>query len=839
MSPGFDSVHSPDATSPSMSMSPTPGSGGAAPPPVKRRAPIACRRCRRLRSKCVHEKAPPCKACKEANVAEECLFPSRGDLDQDRAFRHPRQRADRKSKFDLIKVKREPPQAPTLGLDALSNYRPPKLANEWELLPEMDVIVDGIHTFIRHFYQIGFIPKKMFITCLRENPESASVFLLLSILCIGARFNKYFITTYGDGLKAADEFMQKAQRLAINELYLEPTLERCQAFYLLSIAEQGSGKSNTSYISAGIALRMAALMRLHREEAYSPITAKSHIVQRIRAEAARRTFWMLHSQDNLHSGPYKPVSLAPSDITALLPCDEADFEAGRIPERRAALEGTPPAIADPSLCSLRPRPLLASLMQVHNFWGIIARRVLHNEKDWRPQDDDSEFAKLQRRLRDWERDLPPEHAFGRILLGGYRHYEEDLAYLSLTGCLRLCHIVLRKVYMSEMIRHAQGDPSDPEVRFYQNMSNDLFVNVRVLYEQVDAHFEEGTPIESLGSQMAAFIIYSCGLLASYLVKFPQLDVQHVGNDLQAAQAEGRMIYARSLAILRAYSHTWPLASAWANGLEKWFKDQNPKKISFQSGTMTDGQEPQPYALGAIHPRLSPPGFHGTSVTKKFHTARPATPPQAENRHNSVEMEGGTEAARLAPLQHAPGSYAEPVCLPPLAQAQYVSSSSQSDAPQPSASSYAPPPAPQAALAQAHQHHHSSQTPQPQPQQQAQPQPHAPQHPSHPHSHMHSQPQPQHHNQPQPQPQPHPYPTQPYPQNTGLDMLVQASATSHAPAAAPMDAYAAAYYTDYGNMTLNDGFDSNLQIMVDGGARWTAIDATTAIYSPYGGIGTGP
>lgn len=146
-------------------------------------------------------------------------------------------------------MKKEPTSTPSLALDVFSNYRPPRLANEWDLLPEMDVIVDGIHTFIRHFYQIGFIPKKMFIASLRENAESVSVFLLLSILCIGARFNKYFIKTYGDGLKAADEFMQKAQRLAINEIYLEPTLERCQAFYLLSIAEQGSGKSNTSYVS--------------------------------------------------------------------------------------------------------------------------------------------------------------------------------------------------------------------------------------------------------------------------------------------------------------------------------------------------------------------------------------------------------------------------------------------------------------------------------------------------------------------------------------------------------------------------------------------------------------
>ncbi|KAI1124272.1 hypothetical protein F5Y10DRAFT_32688 [Nemania abortiva] len=824
MSPSFENTPSPDVVSSTVSMSPsmssTPASNAVPgpPPPVKRRAPIACRRCRRLRSKCMHDKAPPCKACKEAGVPEECTFPSRGDLDQDRAFRHPRQRADRKNKLDLVKVKREPTSTPSLGLDAFSNYRPPRLANEWDLLPEMDVIVDGIHTFIRHFYQIGFIPKKMFIAGLRENAESVSVFLLLSILCISARFNKYFIKTYGDGLKAADEFMQKAQRLAINEIYLEPTLERCQAFYLLSIAEQGSGKSNTSYISAGIAFRMAALMRLHREEAYSPITNKSHVVQRIRAEAARRTFWMLHSQDNLHSGPYKPVSLGPSDITALLPCDEADFEAGKIPERRAALEGTPPAIADPSLCSLRPRPLLASLMQVHNFWGIIARRILHNEKDWRPQDEDSEFAKLNRRLRDWERDLPPEHAFGRILLGGYRHYEEDLAYLSLTGCLRLCHIVLRKVYLSEMIRHAQGDPSNPEVKFYQNMSNDLFCNVRVLYEQIDAHFEDGTPIESLGSQMAAFIIYSCGLLASYLVKFPQLDVQHVGNDLQAAQSEGRMIYARSLNILRAYSHTWPLAAAWANGLEKWFKDQNPKKISFQSGTMTDGiEEPQPYALGAVHPRLNAPGFRGTPSIKKFHTSRSTTPPVADRRRNATEMGAAAEPPRLAPLQQAPSVYGEPVCLPPLSQTQYVTSS-QSNTPKPnvSLSTYAPPPAPQVAIAQAHQ---------PPPQQQPA---------SLPHTQLHPQP----HAPSQPPSQP-PYAAQPYPQNSGLDMLIQASASTHPPAAPPMDAYAAAYYGDYGNMTLNDGFDSNLQIMVDGGARWTAIDATTAIYSPYGSMGNGP
>ncbi|KAI1501631.1 hypothetical protein F5X99DRAFT_381949 [Biscogniauxia marginata] len=773
----------PDKVQPSIS-SPlsAPSTPGASTAPVKRRAPIACRRCRRMRSKCVHDKAAPCKSCKEANVPDECEFPSRGDVDQDRQFRHPRQRTDRKPKSDIIRVKKEPPVSPALLHNALVDCRPPGLAHEWDLLPSIDIVIDNIDTFTKHFYQLGFVPKKAFPRGVRENPESMSVFLLLSMLCISARFNQYFIKTYGDGLKAATEFMQRAQRLAIHELYQEPTLERCQAFYLLSIAEQGSGKSNTSYISAGIAFRMAALMRLHREEAYSLITTKSPLEHRIRAESARRTFWMLHSQDNLHSGPYKPVSLAASDITALLPSDEADFDAGRIPEHRAALEGTPPAIQNPSLVSLRPRSLFASLMQVHNYWGIIARRVLCNEKDWRPNDEDSEYARLNQRLIDWERNLPSEHGFGKILLGGYRHYTEDLAYLSLTGCLRLCHMVLRRAYLDEMLRHAHGNPANPEVRFYQNMASELFCNVRLLYEQIDSHFETGTPVESLGSQMAAFTVYSCGLLASYLCKFPQLDAQHVGNDLQAAQDEGRMIYSRSLAILRAYQGTWPLTETWCNGLEKWYSDSNPKRISFQAGTMTDGKEPQPYALGAMHPRITTTAFQNHAA--KFQ-AKCSTPPTQADGRRPAKRVPEAEAPRLAPLQHGQPSYVEPVCLPPLSQAQYV------------------------------------------PQHQGQPHPTTPQPPLQP--------------QPQPHPQQHPYPQQAAYPNSGLDVLLEASAhQTPPPPPPPMGPCPGAYYpAEYSTMSLNDGFDSNLQVLVDGGAQWTATDATAAIYNPYGFLAPQP
>lgn len=808
-----------------------------------------------MRSKCIHEKAPPCKSCLEANVPEECVFPTRGDTDQDRSFRHPRLRAGKRPKSD--KVKKEPPSSPRIPQNALVDYRPPKLENEWDLLPAVDTVVDGINTFTRNYYQLGFIPKKRFPKQVQDNPSSTSVFLLLSILAISSRFNKAMIEAYGDGLKAATEFMHKAQCLAIHELYQQPTLERCQAFYLLSIAEQGSGKSNTSYISAGIAFRMAALMRLHREEAYSPITSVSPVELRVRAESARRTFWMLHSQDNLSSGPYKPLSLAPGDITARLPSDETEFEAGKVPEQRAALDGTPPAVQDPSLTSLRPRSLFASLMQAHNLWGIIARRVLLNKKCGRPNDGGSEYAKLKRRLLDFEQNLPNEHTFNKIMLSGYRFYAEDLSYLGLTGCIRLCHIVLRKEYMEDMIRHAQGNPSNPEVKFFKDMAAELFFNVRKLYSQIEAHYEDGVEIGRVGSQMAGFIIYGCGLLSSYLCKFPQLEAHHAGQNLETIQAEGRTMYTRIVTVLRECQKAWPLAETWCNGLEKWYKDPNPKRISFQLGTMTDGKEPQPYALTVMHPRTTTSAvqsdavvsFNRTRFTPPTNsTTATATTSAAEDRGQQKQLPvAGAKAAephRLAPLQQTQPGYPHPVSLPPLSQAPYATATvAQHPLPQnqpqqqqlPAVPQTQAPPQVPLAHQQGYVHHpvypsagldmlaeasHQSPTtaqpsappppPVPQGMDPYQQQPHHPHtHPHHPHPHQQQHPHQQHHQHPHPHAHHQPPP-------------------------------AAAYYAEYAaapvSASLNDGFDSNLQMLVDGGggAQWTtATDPTTGVmYGAY-------
>lgn len=109
--------------------------------------------------------------------------------------------------------------------------------------------MDGVNRFIRYYFQLGFLPKKQYFEKLRMSPHSCNLFLLLSILSVSARMTPALRSRYGTGVKAAEFFMERASAIAQEQVYAEPSLERCQAFYLLSIAQHGSGWRNHSYVS--------------------------------------------------------------------------------------------------------------------------------------------------------------------------------------------------------------------------------------------------------------------------------------------------------------------------------------------------------------------------------------------------------------------------------------------------------------------------------------------------------------------------------------------------------------------------------------------------------------
>jgi hypothetical protein len=174
----------------------------------------------------------------------------RGQPDQDREYRHPRVRAEKSKKRDETKARRGSRDAPAPSRANLLPSSPSTAQNSdgWDLLPPLPEILDSLNQFTRHYFQLGFIPKQLFPERLRTQHRSVSVFFLLGILSISARLTPALVKRYVSAVRASETFMERSSALAQNELYKEPTLERCQGFYLLSIAQQGSGMRHKSSV---------------------------------------------------------------------------------------------------------------------------------------------------------------------------------------------------------------------------------------------------------------------------------------------------------------------------------------------------------------------------------------------------------------------------------------------------------------------------------------------------------------------------------------------------------------------------------------------------------------
>lgn len=655
--------------SPSHQSPPTPKSAAddhKTPPPPRRRGTVACRRCRRLRTKCLHgpDSNPPCEACRSAGpqTASECSFPRRGEKDVDRDFRR-RQPAHRLSVSSsttshgtpglnlsapavqpLPGGASMPVDAPIFGPGSTASFGPSSSSHHRHsssfntttprfsvptpyasmgrrrqgssvspssssssssstsspYFPSHEEIVAGCQSFVTSYFQLGFLPKAIFIEAISRSASSISPFLLSCILGISARFTPALVQKYGSSERATDNFLRLARMMVPAEMY-EPSLERTQAFFLLAIAEWGNGDKDRSSVNMGVAVRMASILKLHREESYL-LPPGAPAEQVIRAESARRTFWMIHSQENLHAGYSSPAPFPLEDITARLPCDEHDFAFGVNPTPRSVLPGTLPAQLQPESARSPDRCLFATLVQSHNLWGQVARRACrsdlktHGTEPWEPG---SEYQVLTQELRRFEAEMPERHRWSTWNLRGWRSEGLHLAYLAVVMVLRVSNIVERRIYLDEILLSANSSSSSSSSRgdnnnyagasttavspdsktaaggaapegFWRAMSDELFAGVVELHEQIDAFAAlraasagdsrrggahgEGFPA------ILVFCVYICGSLASYLWRYPQL-CPRVAADAEA-------ISLRCLRVLGDLHRAWPTSTRWQQGLQQ-------------------------------------------------------------------------------------------------------------------------------------------------------------------------------------------------------------------------------------------------------------------------------
>ena len=530
------------------------------------------------------------------------------------------------------------------------------------VLPPPDEVVEGCRIFVTSYFQLGFIPKAIFLESLNRDPNSASKFLLSCILSISARFTPPLVRRYGSADKATNYFLEVSKGMVAAEMY-RPSLERIQAFFLLAISQWGNGDRDRSSMDMGVAVRMAGLLKLHCEESYI-LDDNSPADQVVRSESARRVFWMIQSQENLHSAYKSPAPFPLEDITTLLPCNEADFAFGVIPQERAAVAGTPPAIANPTLAISPRRCLFATLIQAHGLWGKVARRACRTDysvSKMPPWDSGSEFQKAAAELQTWEDHLPPKHAFSIWNLRGWRSESLHLAYLAVTMVLRLSNIVTRRIYLddmlatitTELVDQAQLEPSTPTMGdvntqtrgvrplpnklssygpappgFWAQTSKEMFENVWNLHEQVDAYFNMRSPDEGF-PQILVFCVYMCGSLASYLWRYPGLSPQ--------LSDKAEMMAKRSLEVLTELHAAWPTSTRWQKGLQ-------------QIATPITGQSPADEAEGhqSLQNMAHTPGSYHSPATAMVHPGAAQFPGRQPQQQQPIFGQSMDAARNYAP-----------------------------------------------------------------------------------------------------------------------------------------------------------------------------------------------
>lgn len=449
------------------------------------------------------------------------------------------------------------------------HFAPSVVPSSGVFFPPHEEIVAGCRVFVSSYFQLGFLPKAIFIEAISRSLNSVSPFLLSCILSISARFTPSLVRRYGGSVRATENFLQIARTLASAEMY-KPSLERTQGFFLLAIAEWGNGDKERSSMDMGVAVRMASILKLHREETYC-LPPGAPAEQVIRAEAARRTFWMIHSQENLQAGYSSPAPFPPDDITARLPCEEHDFAFGVDPAPRSVLAGTVPSQLQPDAAKSPHRCLFATMVQSHHLWGQVARRACRSDlkaSGTEPWDPASEYQVLTRELRTFEEEMPERHRWSLWNLRGWRDEQMHLAYLTIVMVLRVSNIVERRIYLDEILASV-SDPQhaavSPRTRgrapdgFWAAMAAELFANVLELAEQIEAFAAARSRDEGFPA-ILVFCVYICGSLASYLWRYPQLCPRAAGR------AED--VSLRCVRVLDDLHRAWPTSTRWNQGLQQ-------------------------------------------------------------------------------------------------------------------------------------------------------------------------------------------------------------------------------------------------------------------------------
>lgn len=210
-----------------------------------------------------------------------------------------------------------------------------------------------------------------------------------------------------------------------------------QAIHLLAIIDHTSGRTSTAWLKLGMALRLAHLMKLHREVAGSTLLASAH------QEERRRLFWSLFILDRIIScSKERSPAINEDECLTLIPCTEEEWNTGEFPVERPSLQD----ILNDSIPRNLSQNHLALMVLATATLGRICRYALRDDKTGvqaAPWSSNSHHSKLDAALLDLEScyiDRAPQTMLSTATQAneGVRHFLHSKLIFHLCYCL-LCH----------------------------------------------------------------------------------------------------------------------------------------------------------------------------------------------------------------------------------------------------------------------------------------------------------------------------------------------------------------------------------------------------------------
>lgn len=564
------------------------------------RSLIACSACRSSKVRCTRtSSSSSCKRC--SHLALPCHFEMK--LSQRSGAINQR----------IVKSMQQPMARPALvARDARVN---------WPVLPPKSHLAEVIEIFFGNQYRgiFPFIHKPSFVDFLLSdafNPDSyiaeyhsniksesyvsnmshPDPVLLLSILALCSRLHYQTSLAYAGFLEDispetfqpdvsawhrptrhrptidlesasnASKYFGWHARQLMKDVFDSPTVQRIQAFTLLSSHEWGEGNNSRSFLYIGIAARMALVLGLGNETNEQDDTITDNNIRQIVIESKRRSIWSVYMMDRCNSsGRQRSPAIRIEDIKINLPSLENDFIFGNANQSLTYTQFKDHLGSTENDSKLEV-PLVGFSIMTFEIWAKIAKWVgevgakYETDSPWLPE---SKFHELSLSLDRVEELLPLNFKLTQFNLKMHIQLGTATHFGYFHGLFLTCRIFLNREYLFCNPRS-----------FPDGWWKDLILQLLGSLEQISSMMETLRARKMLViAPFTGFESFTCVVTSFYFSAFPNeillenIPIEEYGiegtlDEIETWKFKYKKLALTCLELLSSWSLAWELGRKW-------------------------------------------------------------------------------------------------------------------------------------------------------------------------------------------------------------------------------------------------------------------------------------